>query len=847
MIHDIPSATAFAAPRRIALRALFLAIAATTASCGGGGGSTPAPPPPSPPPPAVATPVEVALHPDTAVVSPGATVKLSWSSTNAASCTASGGWTGPLDLSGSSTVGPLSARTSFTLQCVDSTGRNTARGAVTIDIVSAPPPAPTATTAVSDSGLTSLSFVQVALATNDVAWDATRHRFVALTASTASTYPSSIVAIDPLTGRVTASRALAAAGHKLALSADGRYAYAGGFGPDGQGGAIQRVDAGDFSADISFNIGTSDTWIQQISVSPTAAGRVAVLASHLAAGETGDLGVVLDDDGVTRPNMLDGPQQFGGQTHRYVSFSGVAWRPDGASLLATPSGSGNEYMDAAVSDDGLVITRIYPWSGASAGQLAGHLLYQDDGRVMDLSGPVAQRGRFADYGNAIGHAAALSRGKVFSVDDHLLPGGYLDGTAITSFDPDTYAAIDSITFDGAATFAGGRLIAWDTDGIAMAGSQALLIAHGSFAAAGGVPPAPTTLPVVAGGTVAGTKGSLEYTVLDIGANDVAADGCHNLYVALSGVSAWLPNRVMRLDAATHAIAGSVHVGSEPTTLAVSDDCSTLYAGLQFSDSVARVHAADLSVEATIPLGGNTTLDSFAFARSIAVAPAHPHTIAVARGTFFPIGLCYGGDQELTVYDDTVARSATFGPSEGAGVKSVAWGADAGTLYAEDMAGIKSLRVDAAGLHDAQLLLPYGYTSYLYDLGRDLYVDAPRGRLMDSIGRVYDIAAGKVLDPIANHPEDISGCGSPSAARVADATTGKVFFVSESSQGAEFVLAVTSYDGKTRAQIDQAVIRVNATDLPAGTPVRLVRPDANRLALVMSTGHLFLLEGSLLAP
>jgi hypothetical protein len=291
----------------------------------------------------------------------------------------------------------------------------------------------------------------------------------------------------------------------------------------------------------------------------------------------------------------------------------------------------------------------------------------------------------------------------------------------------------------------------------------------------------------------------------------------------------------------------VQVGSEPTTLAVSDDCSTLYAGLQFSDSVTRVHAADLGVEATIPLGGNTTQQSFAFARSISVAPARPKTIAVARGTFFPITLCYGTDQELKVYDDTVARAGTFGPSEGAGVKSVAWGPDAGTLYAEDREGIKSLRVDAAGLHDAQLLLPYGQVSYLYDLGRDLYVDAPRGRLMDSIGRVFDIAANRPLAPIANYLEDDSGCGSPSAGRVADATTGKLFFVSESIVDAEVVLAVTSYDATTLKQVDQALIRVNATDLPAAYPVRVVRPDASSLAFVTSSGHLFLLKGSLLAP
>ena len=228
-----------------------------------------------------------------------------------------------------------------------------------------------------------------------------------------------------------------------------------------------------------------------------------------------------------------------------------------------------------------------------------------------------------------------------------------------------------------------------------------------------------------------------------------------------------------------------------------------------------------------------------------MAPAQPRTIAVARGT--PGSLCDGTDQELTVYDDRTARSATFGPSQGYGVKSVAWGQDAGALYAEDMEGIKSLRVDAAGLHDPQLLLPYFPSSYLYDLGRDLYFDASHARLLDSFGQVYDTVAGRKLAPLTGSFGYDSGCGSPLAARVVDATSGKIFVVSETFPTAEVALAVTSYDATTLAQVDQALIRINPIDLPAAYPVRLVRPDSNSLAFVTSSGHLILLKGSLLAP
>ena len=47
----------------------------------------------------------------------GASVNLIWSSTDADSCTASGGWSGEVSASGSRTVGPLTAGTTFSLNC----------------------------------------------------------------------------------------------------------------------------------------------------------------------------------------------------------------------------------------------------------------------------------------------------------------------------------------------------------------------------------------------------------------------------------------------------------------------------------------------------------------------------------------------------------------------------------------------------------------------------------------------------------------------------------------------------------------------------------------------------------
>ena len=76
--------------------------------------STPEPLPESPP--------TVSLSVDQASVNVGSSVTLSWSSTDATACSASGGWSGEVARSGEQLLGPLNANTTFTLSCTNSTG-----------------------------------------------------------------------------------------------------------------------------------------------------------------------------------------------------------------------------------------------------------------------------------------------------------------------------------------------------------------------------------------------------------------------------------------------------------------------------------------------------------------------------------------------------------------------------------------------------------------------------------------------------------------------------------------------------------------------------------------------------
>ncbi len=79
-----------------------------------------------------APPPTIALTASPAAVVSGAAAALTWSSTNASACTASGGWSGAETTSGSATTGALSAATTFTLTCTGGGGSHTASVTVSI-------------------------------------------------------------------------------------------------------------------------------------------------------------------------------------------------------------------------------------------------------------------------------------------------------------------------------------------------------------------------------------------------------------------------------------------------------------------------------------------------------------------------------------------------------------------------------------------------------------------------------------------------------------------------------------------------------------------------------------------
>jgi hypothetical protein len=124
--------------RRTSRFAVVALSAVALAACGGGGGGggssnqTPAPT------------VTLTANPDT--VTTGST-QLTWSSTNALTCTASGDWSGPRATSGTETIAGLLVTTNYTLSCTGDGG--TRQVSITVTV----PPIPGVTMSATPEGI----------------------------------------------------------------------------------------------------------------------------------------------------------------------------------------------------------------------------------------------------------------------------------------------------------------------------------------------------------------------------------------------------------------------------------------------------------------------------------------------------------------------------------------------------------------------------------------------------------------------------------------------------------------------------------------------------------------------
>ena len=153
---------------------------------------------------------------------------------------------------------------------------------------------------------------------------------------------------------------------------------------------------------------------------------------------------------------------------------------------------------------------------------------------------------------------------------------------------------------------------------------------------------------------------LAQLTIDLPTRDIVADPVRDrLYVSVPGTGGAHANSVTAIDPATGAILFSIPVGSEPGKLAIADDGSVLYVGLDGEYSVRRVDLSTATAGIEFDVGrsywGPMTVED------MVVLPGTPGTVAIAawRPEVIPH---HGG---VGIYDDGVMRPTRTGDHTGA--------------------------------------------------------------------------------------------------------------------------------------------------------------------------------------
>jgi len=324
-------------------------------------------------------------------------------------------------------------------------------------------------------------------------------------------------------------------------------------------------------------------------------------------------------------------------------------------------------------------------------------------------------------------------------------------------------------------------------------------------------------------TLLGTNG-YSVRLIPAAANDIVSDPVGGLlYLSSPGRSTINPNSVVALDPVTGLLGAVAYAGTDPSLEAVSDDGGYLYVGLNGTGSVQRLKLPTLAPDLTIPMGSDAK--GALLANDIQVAPGLAHTLAVTRG--HSIGV---GDAGVAIFDDAVARSATFSIVNGVAIDDawVQW-STVNTLDGFGSNGaLYTLGVSATGLSLVSAIPPAaafrnGGRSHLE--GGSLFLDS--GHKIDPLTGAllgkYSVAASMWLSGVAP-----------------DTVHGRVFaLVRDPSNNGVFLQA---YDINSYAPI--ASVPLYGLNFAPNGPIRLVRWGADGLATITADGLVVLINGAI---
>ena len=301
--------------------------------------------------------------------------------------------------------------------------------------------------------------------------------------------------------------------------------------------------------------------------------------------------------------------------------------------------------------------------------------------------------------------------------------------------------------------------------------------------------------------------------IDQPAEDIVYDPVnHAIYLSMPNFGSIA---VIRFPSAS--ITSSIPAGSGPDALAISDDSSYLYAGIDGAGLIQRFTLPSLARDINYSLGSNGAHGPYV-ALDLQVAPGAPRTTAVSLGVKDISPSALGG---VKIFDDSTPRPM-IAPGFGGGVSiydSLQWGTNNTILYAansEDTAfDFYTLPVNAMGVS-----LSHDYPNVFDSFGNRIHFDNGTGLLYADDGQVIDPSDGSV---VGTFPRSAAGTMVP------DSTLNKAFFAEGNGTIESFNLNEFRH--------------ISSITVPnfSSAPLRVIRWGNNGLAII--NGPLFLIAGN----
>ena len=299
-----------------------------------------------------------------------------------------------------------------------------------------------------------------------------------------------------------------------------------------------------------------------------------------------------------------------------------------------------------------------------------------------------------------------------------------------------------------------------------------------------------------------TLDNLSVRVIDLETNDLVSDlDRGKLYASSPGTAGPATgNSIVTIDPESGTVEGSVFVGSDPNVLALSNDGSALYVGLDGAAQIRRYDPESRTAGLAFSLGSDPFFGPY-FAEDIAVQPGNPDTIAVSLRNA-GISPRHGG---VAVFDNGfVLPTAT---ARHTGSNRIEFGPDPSALFGTNNEttefGFREMLINAMGVTvvdvTADLLPAFGVD-----------IEHAQGAIYATNGRAIDPASGTLL-------------GTYAASGILEAVPewGVIFFL-EGRSGTTRTLKM--FDLDTFVLLDEATI-----EGLSGAPSSLVRWGESGLA------------------